>query len=134
MVGYDLIHFSIIENVLICYFVGMVNSRLGSLVLERFLLKVRFIKYAPHDEYAKAEKSDAKITALTEENNMFRSLANAMLILLLAYGAKNISVVENFVVNNFKWIAIVALLIIYICSFKKQTKYIKKRVDENKDK
>ena len=131
LVGYDLMTFSVIENIIVVYFVGMVNSRLSSLVLKPLLKKLRIIKEADHKEFILAEKNDAKLTVLSDMNNSFRSIANAMLILLLAYLLKHISVVETFVLENINWIAIVSLLILFVLSYRKQTAYVKERVEVN---
>ena len=133
LVGYDIIYFSIAENVIIVYFVGMVNSRLSSLVLKPFLEWTKIIQEAPYADYVRAEKKDAKLKVLSDINNMFRSMANVMVLLLLAYGLKHACCIEQFILNNFNWIAIVSLLIIFICSMRKQTNYVKGRVDANKD-
>ena len=128
-VGYDLLTFSVIENIVVVYFVGMVNSRLSSLVLKPLLKKTKVINEADHKEFIIAEKEDAKLTLLSDMNNSFRSIANAMLILLLAYIIKHISVIETFVLENINWIAIVSLLILFILSYRRQTEYVTERVE-----
>ena len=132
LVGYDVIAFSMIENIIICYFVGLINSRLGSLVLRPVLKLCKFVEDAPYSDYIKAEKQDAKLTELSDINNVFRSFASAMLLLLIAYGIKHIEVIENFIIDNFNWIAILSLLILFIFSMRKQTKFVKDRVEAHK--
>ena len=132
LVGYDVIAFSMIENIIICYFIGLINSRLGSLVLRPVLKLCKFVEDAPYSDYIKAEKQDAKLTELSDINNVFRSFASAMLLLLIAYGIKHIEVIENFMIDNFNWIAILSLLILFICSMRKQTKFVKDRVEAHK--
>lgn len=132
MVGYDIIAFSMIENVIICYFVGLVNSRLGSLILRPILKKCRLVKDAPYDDFVNVEKYDAKLTMLSDINNVFRSFASVMLVLLIAYGIKHIEIIEKYIITNFNWIAILFLLIIFVFSIRKQTKFVKDRVEANK--
>ncbi|MGN0227050.1 MAG: hypothetical protein ACI4AI_03175 [Paludibacteraceae bacterium] len=133
LVGYDIIHFSIVENVIICYFVGMVNNRLGSLILYPLLKKTKFIKEADYADFVKAEKKDSKVTILSDINNVFRSFANVMLLLLCALGTKNIDSISNFIVNNISWIAIISLFVLFLFSVCKQTKFVRDRVDANKE-
>lgn len=134
-VGYNIIDFSIAENVIIVYFVGMVNSRLSSLVLKKILKKTHFIKETDPEEFIKAEKRDAKLTVLSDINNMFRSMTNVMLLLLIAYGLKHISCIETFVLNNINWIAIASLFVLFLFSFREQTRVVKKRIEtDNKEK
>lgn len=132
LVGYDVIAFSMIENIIICYFVGLINSRFGSLVLRPVLKSCRFVEDAPYNDFIKAEKQDAKLTVLSDINNVFRSFASAMLLLLIAYGIKHIEVIENFMIDNFNWIAILSLFILFVVSMRKQTKFVKDRVEMNK--
>lgn len=132
MVGYDIIAFSMIENVIICYFVGLVNSRLGSLILRPILKKCRLVKDAPYDDFVSVEKYDAKLTMLSDINNVFRSFASVMLVSLIAYGIKHIEIIEKYIITNFNWIAILFLLILFVFSIRKQTKFVKDRVEANK--
>lgn len=132
LVGYDIIHFSIVENVIICYFVGMVNSRLSSLILYRSLKKTKFIKEAEYPDFVAAEKKDSKVTILSDINNVFRSFANVMLLLLCSLGIKNIDCISNFVIGNINWIAIIFLFILFLFSVREQTKFVRDRVEANK--
>jgi hypothetical protein len=56
LVGYDLLMFSVVENIVVVYFIGMVNSRLSSLVLKHFLKKIKIINEADHKEFILALK------------------------------------------------------------------------------
>lgn len=132
LVGYDIIHFSMMENVIICYFVGMVNSRLGSLILYPILKKTKFIKEAEYPDFVAAEKNDSKVTILSDINNVFRSFANVMLLLLCSLGIKNIDCISNFLISNINWIAIISLFILFLFSVRKQTKFVRNRVEANK--
>ena len=133
LVGYDIIHFSMVENVIMCYFVRMVNSRLGSLILYPILNKTKFIKEAEYPDFVAAEKKDSKVTILSDINNVFRSFANVMLLLLCALGIKNIDCISNFVTGNINWIAIITLFILFLFSVRKQTKFVRDRVEANKE-
>ena len=133
IVGYDIIAFSMIENAIICYFVGLVNSRLGSLILRPILKKCHVVKDAPYDDFVRAEKDDAKLTVLSDINNVFRSFASVMLVLLIAIGIKHVEVIEEYMITNFNWIAILSLFVLFIFSIRKQTKFVKDRVEANKN-
>lgn len=133
LVGYDIVHFSMVENVIICYFVGMVNSRLGSLILYPILKKTKFIKEVEYPDFVAAEKKDSKVTILSDINNVFRSFANVMLLLLCALCIKNIDCISNFLIGNINWIAIISLFILFLFSIRKQTKFVRDRVEANKE-
>ena len=133
LVGYDIVHFSLVENVIICYFVGMVNSRLGSLVLYPILKKTKFIKEAEYPDFVTAEKKDSKITVLSDINNVFCSFANVMILLLCALGIKIIDCISNFLIGNINWIAIISIFILFLFSIRKQTKFVRDRIEANKE-
>ena len=112
----------IIENFFIYYFIGMLINRIGSLIIEPFL------RYK-YEDYIEAEKYDKKISILSEINNNFRSLTSMSFIILLCFLYNNIA--NNTLLNYefIKLILILSIFIIFLLSYKKQTKYIKNRVD-----
>lgn len=129
LVGYDIIAFSMIENFLICYFVGLVISRFGSLVIKEVMKKVGFFVEVKYKDFLAAEKVDPKLTVLNAVNNMFCSFASAMSLLLLAYLVKYIAIIATIVTNHFGLIVVVLLLVLFLFSIRKQTAFIKKRVE-----
>lgn len=129
LVGYDIIAFSMIENFLICYFVGLVISRFGSLVIKEVMKKVGFFVEVKYKDFLAAEKVDPKLTVLNAVNNMFCSFASAMSLLLLAYLVKYIAIIATIVTNHFGVIVVVLLLVLFLFSIRKQTAFIKKRVE-----
>ena len=117
-----------IEKIFIYYFIGLLCSRIGSLIIEPLLKKLKIIKYANYDNYIAVEKIDNKITILTTINNMYRTFLSGFLILLL------IIPFSYFVLNNKStyygiiYGFIMVCFIVFLCSFKKQTSYIRNRV------
>lgn len=111
----------------------MVNSRLGSLILYPILKKTKFIKEAEYPDFVAAEKKDSKVTILSDINNVFRSFANVMLLLLCSLSIKNVDCISNFVTGNINWIAIISLFILFLFSVRKQTKFVRDRVEANKE-
>jgi hypothetical protein len=72
-------HFSLVQEnlvlgVFVYYFVGLVISRMGSLVVEPVLTKISFLVFVDYAEYVKASRADPKIDVLGEVNNMYRTL------------------------------------------------------------
>ena len=124
-----------IENIIVCYFIGMILSRIGSLIIEPFLKKCR-LKYAPYSDYIEASENDSKIPMLLETNNMYRTFI-ATFISLIIY--KGYLYLEQFFAKKntmFNEISIFVILIvftaIFIASFVKQTGFIRKRVESYK--
>ena len=123
-----------IENIIVCYFIGMILSRIGSLIIEPILKKCR-LKYAPYSDYIEASEEDSKIPMFLEINNMYRTFI-ATFISLIIY--KGYLYLEQYFSNNtiFNEISIFVILIaltaIFVASFVKQTGFIRKRVEAYK--
>lgn len=113
------------------YFAGMINNRFGSLFVEWLLKKCHVVQFAPYGDFVKAEKEDEKITTLNMENNVFRSYISVCVLAILAGGYKFICSKWIWLGNQTEWILVVSLLALFVLSYRKQTNYIRKRVDAN---
>lgn len=129
LVGYDLIPDDYYQAGIVFYFVGMVNSRVGSLVIEPILKAISWVKFAPYSEFFRAEKEDAKLTILSQENNVFRSYISLMFISILGYIYKNCSLDLRLSLNNESLVLIVILFVLFLFAYKKQTSFVRKRVE-----
>ena len=119
---------SAIEKVFAYYCCGMIINRIGSLIIEPICAKLRIVKYAPKAEYITATKKDKLIETLLETNNLYRTCAGMALMLLIC---KLYSCVAQFLlipVTITWWVIIVLLLVLFIVSYRKQTKHIVSRV------
>lgn len=121
----------IISGFFVYYFVGVIISRIGSTLVEPFLKWTKFVVFASYDKYVAASRADAKIDVLSETNNMYRTLISLFICLLL---------LELYMVacNYYPWISeykelavFVTLVVMFSFAYRKQTKYIKARVDKN---
>ncbi|GAI86798.1 unnamed protein product [marine sediment metagenome] len=96
---FNLLDHGVMIVLFISYFIGLIISRIGSLVIEPLLSKMKFIKYAPYAEYLKAEQKDPKIKILLEKNNMYRTmislLVSILLVKLYEYGTINIEIINK---------------------------------------
>lgn len=135
-----------LENLFIYYFIGMIISRIGSLFVEKWLkslhiknrttrTKEPFLKFAPYDMYIEASESDSFIKILTETNNIYRTIVSVFLVAIavklydwLVYDyIRCLDILgENLIVIG--GCLIVSILFMY--SYKKQTDYIRKRVEK----
>jgi hypothetical protein len=113
------------------YFIGMIISRFGSVIIEPILKKINFVKFRDYPDYIKASKKDEKIELLSEVNNTYRTL-NSMMFLLLFLKLYNFcSVKFNFSDTVTLIILTILILILFLFSYRKQTNYITKRIDTN---
>ena len=121
-----LLHENVLINIFMLYFVGMVMSRVASLVIEPILLKIKFIRYAPYKDYLKAIKVDEKIPTLLLENNTYRTFIAVFTVaaIILIYE----SLCEHILNKGAGvWVCIV-MLILFLSAFRKQTDFIRKSV------
>lgn len=72
MSSYSFYQENIVIGLFLYYFLGMVISRVGSLIIEPLLQKSKITKFAPYSNYVKASKNDNKIELLSEVNNSYR--------------------------------------------------------------
>ena len=70
------------ENLIVFYFVGMVLSRIGSIIIEPVMKKIKIIKYAPYQDYVKASSIDPLVATLSETNDWIFLI---LLILLFVF-------------------------------------------------
>lgn len=134
LIGYDMLFLDdwFLQGI-VFYFVGMVNNRFGSLVVESLLKKCGFLKFVPYEDFMRAEKADPKIETLSTENNVFRSYISLGVLTIFALIFKAIE-------NNCAWvqnccsqcktaIILLLLLVLFCCSYRKQTSYVYRRVN-----
>jgi hypothetical protein len=119
---------------IVFYFVGIVNNRFSSLVVEPLLKTKGFVKFAKYEEFVKAEKQDPKITILSNENNVFRAYISVIILTVFFYAYQRWLSTLAFFSNNGGLILLILLCALFVFSYKKQTKYVVKRVNENNKK
>ena len=124
----SLIRENLLEALFFYYFIGMVISRIGSLVIEPILKRARFVQFADYDRYVEASKGDDKIELLSEVNNTYRTLSSSLLLLLLlkVYNDLLMNPGNGFELLNYS--ILLLLFLLFIFSYRKQTTYITKRV------
>jgi sterol desaturase/sphingolipid hydroxylase (fatty acid hydroxylase superfamily) len=110
------------------YFLGVVISRLGSLLLEPLLKKLRVVKFEPYPAYLAASEKDAKIEILVEAANMYRTFFSAMLLLFLLAAYLKIESLFPYLPEWRSLIGGLASAFVFLFAYKKQTAYIASRV------
>ncbi|HJA50855.1 MAG TPA: hypothetical protein H9953_05940 [Candidatus Fusicatenibacter intestinipullorum] len=119
---------SILTEFFIIYFLGLLASRIGSLLIEPLCKKLNIIQMASYEDFIKAESRDKKIEILSSVNNMYRTFISVFIIYIFykitGYIAIQYTCLSQFVETGI----IIALLVIFSLSYHKQTNYIRKRV------
>lgn len=111
------------------YIVGLIISRVGSLVLEPIMRRLKLAKYADYKKFVLACAKDPKIEILVEVNNTYRTVAAAF----LALAAGELATARERDWSTFSpWLLLsscLALTVLFLISFAKQTSYVRKRVE-----
>lgn len=126
---YNMIQQDLVIGAFVYYFVGLVASRFGSLVIEPFLKWIRFVRFAEYSQFVVASKIDPKIDILSEANNSYRTLCAMFVLLLLLKGFERLCTAFPPVSKWDLTMLLVLCFLMFLFAYKKQTAYITKRVD-----
>lgn len=123
---YSLLDINVILLPFVIYFVGVVNGRVGSLLVEPIFRRI--VKFAKYDRYIAASRIDPVIKHLSETNNSYRSTIAAIVVYLLVKLSEILPSTLSFSISKTLALALV-LLVMFSFSYIKQIKTITKRVD-----
>lgn len=127
----NLVQKDMLTGAFLYYFIGLIISRIGSLFIEPFLKWINFLKFSDYSKFVSASKLDSKIDLFSEVNNMYRTLCSLLLLLVISKGYNSYLSELSFFKNYGSFLIILLLLILFVFAYKKQTKYITKRVESN---
>ena len=128
--SYPLLFDNIFIGIFVYYFYGLIISRIGSLLLEPFLKWIRLVKFSPYSDFVEASKTDQKIELLSETNNMYRTMSSLFFCLLLLRGFDSLESSYPSISNISIVVAIFMLMILFILSYRKQSAYIRSRINQ----
>lgn len=131
---YSFIQENIIHGLFLYYFIGLVISRIGSLFLEPILKLTSIIRFVAYKDFILASKSDTKIDLLSEVNNMYRTISALFLVILVLKLYSKIESIWPALKNASFLVLTSGLLLVFLLSYRKQTKYITKRINAVIDK
>lgn len=126
---YNLIQSNIIINLFFLYFIGLIISRVGSIIIEPLFKKLKWLTFAEYSSFIEAVKKDEKINLLSEVNNMYRSIVSMLIIISLTILYEYLQNKILFIDEYNEIIIIFIMLILFIFSYIKQTAYVKKRIN-----
>ena len=107
------------------YLLGLVASRVGSLIIEPIAKKVGWIQH-DYEHYVKAEKHDNKIIRLTTVPNMYRTLTGSVVVLAIIALGSLVPAGCRFLLYVFYGIT---CFIIFLSGWIKQEYYVLQRVN-----
>ena len=128
LTSFSLIQRSWIAGIVLYYFIGLVISRVGSLIVKPVLERIGFVKDVPYEDYVEASKSDSRIDILFARNHLFRTLcAMVMMLIGLKIGEKVIGVLP-WGADVYDFIMLVGLFVLFLFSYRKQAQEVVRRV------
>ncbi len=129
--SYDLIGDNLIVAAFVCYFAGMVISRVGSLLVGPALRELGVLRFKPYPEFIKASRKDPKLDTLSQENNTYRTITAMFLMVGVAKLYEWVGSICC-CLDGWKIIIVgVLLLALFIFAYRKQTHLITKRIEAN---
>jgi len=126
---FSLVQKDVVLGVFLYYFIGLVISRIGSLLIEPLLKLTRFVQFANYPDFVSASSADTKLDTLSESNNMYRTFCSLFLVLLIVKGYERLSLACPVLQQWTTEIVIGGLLALFAFAYRKQTAYITKRVE-----
>lgn len=129
LLSVDLYSENALYNFFIFYMLGIICNRIGSIIIEPFFKFTHIIKFAPYEEYVKAELKNPKIETLNTDNNFYRTMCATILFIIGEKIFIYLTATFSFIASYKNEILIFLVLALFTFSYHKQTSYIKKRVD-----
>lgn len=127
------------ENLILFYFVGMVLSRIGSVVIEPIMKKIKIknkalLQFAHYSDYEKASNDEPLVVTLSETNNTYRTLLTCFICALvfkicIIINGVCLDIKFTFFQDNKDWFILILLIVLFSLAYIKQTSYVRKRVE-----
>lgn len=127
---------NIVQEVILYYFIGLVISRIGSLLLEPLFKKICKNSVSSYKDYIDASQEDTKIELLSEVNNTFRTMISLGFVSLMTDIVMRFSPRTNFISHYYTIALAILFIALFSASYIKQTKMVSQRVNraiEKKD-
>lgn len=118
----------LILGMFLYYIIGLVISRVGSLIIEPLLKWASFVKFASYEKFIFASAKDEKLEVLSEQNNMYRTFISLFFLLTLIKLYEAIEIRFPELENWADELSILVLLTLFLFAYKKQSKFIEKRI------
>jgi hypothetical protein len=128
-ISFSFIHNGVIIDVFIYYFIGLIISRFGSLIIEPLLKKILFLKFSNYKDFVLASKQDAQIDIFSEVNNMYRTFCSMFILIISLKFYYLINLKFPVLGKMDTYILIFLLLLMFLFAYRKQTQYITKRIN-----
>ena len=128
LTSFSLIQRSWVVGIVLYYFIGLIISRVGLLIVKPVLERIGFVKDVPYADYVEASRSDSKIAILSAQNNLLQTqCAMVMMLIGLKIGEKVIGVLP-WGADVYDFVVLAGLFALFLLSYRKQTQEVVQRV------
>jgi hypothetical protein len=114
---------------LVAFVAGVTANRLGSLLIDRPLRKLKFLKPKDYDSFISSERTDKKLEVLVANHGLYRTFFTAGLIYLILLG---LSRLFPAVASSDQLVFILFVLggmAVFLFAFRKEDQYIHSRIE-----
>ncbi|MBI5707276.1 MAG: hypothetical protein HZC36_09845 [Armatimonadetes bacterium] len=129
MTRYSIMPHDLFVGFFVYYFVGLVISRVGSLVIEPVFKRLSIVTFADYRSFVQASKTDEKISLLSEVNNTYRTLTALFLVFglvkLWEYVEPRVPLASSYGPS----LLLIGLFVMFAIAYRRQTSFIKRRVE-----
>src|SRR3989344_9085378 len=112
--GYSFTYNDLLVALFLYYFIGLVVSRFGSLVLEPLAKRIGLVKFVEYPQFLKAAAVDPKIEVLSEANNTYRTLLSVFVLTILLKLYELLGVRWPFFAEQDIYILVVVLTVVFL--------------------
>src|SRR5882672_3905962 len=132
IVHYPSVQQDIFTKLFLSYFLGLVVSRFGSLVIEPILKILSFVEPVHYEDFVGSAQKDPKLEVLSEVNNTYRTLASLFCLLLILKMYVKLEGRFHYLKDWDATIFTIVMVTMFLFSYRKQTSYIAKRIKTNR--
>ena len=129
--GVNFAQSDVFETLFVYYFIGLILSRIGSIIIEPIFKRLKLVRYVEYSKFIYASSKDIKIDILLEANNTYRTFVSVFIVSLFIAIGKVSGIQLNMKIDVLKFIALFVLIVLFILSYSKNTKYIRSRIDKH---
>ena len=128
---YSFLTDNVIIGMFLYYFIGMLISRFGSMVIEPFLKNIGFLNFAEYSDFVRANKEDSKIETLSVQNNQYRTIVALPVSLIVLKIWEHLSLYFSLEEGAEFVLFLLFLFLLFLFAYRKQTDYIRTRVNKS---
>lgn len=123
---------NLLEAFFVCYFIGLVISRIGALVVSPCIRKLPCLpKGFPYPQFLEAEGKDPKVSILSQERNVYRTLIALGLSILASIGIDEVLKWVHLSATVVFCILVGLMTVLFICAYVRQSRFLDKRIQKN---